>query len=140
MRIRTKVSLLTSGIAALSAIALGLVATLTSIGFLRENAMRYADLMTERQSTVLISRFESATELVRSLGTVIGLYDSIPEANRYDFIDMLMRRALERNPDILSTWLVTEPDAIGSASYIADRRLTNSGKCRSLFSSSWSNS
>jgi len=135
MRIRTKVSLLTSGIAALSAIALGLVATLTSIGFLRENAMRYADLMTERQSTVLISRFESATELVRSLGTVIGLYDSIPEANRYDFIDMLMRRALERNPDILSTWLVTEPDAIGSASYIADRTgLTPDGRYAAVFS------
>ncbi len=135
MRIRTKVSLLTSGIAALSAIALGLVATLTSIGFLRENAMRYADLMTERQSTVLISRFESATELVRSLGTVIGLYDSISEHARYDFIDMLMRRALERNPDILSTWLVTEPDAIGAASYIADRTgLTPDGRYAAVFS------
>ncbi|MBN1243516.1 MAG: hypothetical protein JXA15_12510 [Spirochaetales bacterium] len=135
MRIRTKVSLLTSGIAALAAIALGLVATLTSVNFLRDSAMRYADLMTERQSTRLISRFESATELVKSLATTIGLYRSIPESIRYDFLTELLTRALERNPSVLSTWLVTEPDALGAASYVEDRTgLTADGRYAAVFS------
>ena len=53
--------------------------------------VNYADLMTERQSTVLISRFESATELVRSLGAHHVLLSTDPEAmkqamGRFDFI------------------------------------------------------